>query len=448
MTCANPRAVIPNMLLACILIISCSTETEPQDDGPLTAKAGLDQFVADVDIDGFGTVTLDGSASQGTIVRYDWSEGGSIIATSVNPTVELAIGIHSITLTVADNGGEEASDEVTVTVNSTSGPRQVVATLNFDRFKDNIRTLSNFGDRSQFGSGSQSFQDAKAWVVQQLEAIGYTVERHSFTFEGSSRENVYTTKVGTTSPDKMYIISAHLDGRGGGGAADDDGSGSALVLEAARAFAEPGVETDISIRFVWWNNEETGLNGSRAYAIDQQALQGVENPAGSGNYPEPTWLGIIQHDMILYDHGLPSQSEQIPGADIDIEYEAASGRSPQSRTLANALLAANGTYSIDYPGEVSNNMCCTDSVPFSEIIPAVSVRENQRLAEIGQGSNPNYHQPTDLFESYSDADFRLGFNALQMTVGMVAELTQATTPATRVALVLSLPSRLTPETVF
>ena len=106
MTCANPRAVIPNMLLACILIISCSTETEPQDDGPLTAKAGLDQFVADVDIDGFGTVTLDGSASQGTIVSYDWSEGGSIIATSVNPTVELAIGIHSITLTVADNGGE------------------------------------------------------------------------------------------------------------------------------------------------------------------------------------------------------------------------------------------------------------------------------------------------------------------------------------------------------
>ena len=176
LTCANPRAVIPNILLACILIVSCSNEIEPQPDGLLTAKAGLDQFVADVDSDGFGTVTLDGSASQGTIVSYDWKEGGSVIATSVNPTVELAIGIHSITLTVAANGGGEASDEVTVTVNSTSGPRQVVATLNFDRFKDNIRTLSNFGDRSQFGSGSQSFQDAKAWVVQQLEAIGYTVE--------------------------------------------------------------------------------------------------------------------------------------------------------------------------------------------------------------------------------------------------------------------------------
>ncbi len=121
LTCANPRAVIPNMLLACIFNISCSKGTEPQADGSLTAKAGLDQFVADVDIDGFGTVTLDGSASQGTIVSYDWSEGGSVIATSVNPTVELAIGIHSITLTVADNGGEEASDEVTVTVNSTSG---------------------------------------------------------------------------------------------------------------------------------------------------------------------------------------------------------------------------------------------------------------------------------------------------------------------------------------
>ena len=28
-------------------------------------------------------------------------------------------------------------------------------------------------------------------------------------------------------------------------------------------------------------------------------------PAGSGRYPEPKWLGMIQHDMMLFDHGMP-----------------------------------------------------------------------------------------------------------------------------------------------
>ncbi len=70
-------------------------------------------------------------------------------------------------------------------------------------------------------------------------------------------------------------------------------------------------------------------------------------------------------------------------------------------------------------------MSNTDSVPFWDECPAVSVRENQRLAEIGRGANPNWHKNSDVVETYSEADFRLGFNALQMTLGAVAELAGA-----------------------
>jgi len=59
----------------------------------------------------------------------------------------------------------------------------------------------------------------------------------------------------------------------------------------------PDVKTDVSIRFILWNNEETGLNGAHAYVDQRAALQGKEDPAGSGKYPEPKWLGMIQHDM-------------------------------------------------------------------------------------------------------------------------------------------------------
>ena len=45
---------------------------------------------------------------------------------------------------------------------------------------------------------------------------------------------------------------------GWGEAANDDGSGTALVMELARIFSSPDVQTERSIRFALWNNEETG----------------------------------------------------------------------------------------------------------------------------------------------------------------------------------------------
>jgi hypothetical protein len=94
------------------------------------------------------------------------------------------------------------------------------------------------------------------------------------------RQEVYCTKVGTTHPEEMYIVGGHMDGHGWGEAANDDGSGTAIVMELARVFSSPDVQTDRSIRFILWNNEETGLNGARAYVEQRQALQGKESPAG------------------------------------------------------------------------------------------------------------------------------------------------------------------------
>jgi hypothetical protein len=70
-------------------------------------------------------------------------------------------------------------------------------------------------------------------------------------------------------------------------------------------------------------------------------------------------------------------------------------------------------------------MTNTDSSPFMDLIPALSLRENERGMQVGAGWNPNWHQPTDLFSNYSDDDFRLGLNAAQTTLGAIAELSGA-----------------------
>jgi len=84
-----------------------------------TANVGPDQTITDTDNNGSEAVTLDGSGSSdsdGTIVSYSWRENGIEIATGVNPTIDLAVGVHTITLVVTDDDGATGTDEVVVTV--------------------------------------------------------------------------------------------------------------------------------------------------------------------------------------------------------------------------------------------------------------------------------------------------------------------------------------------
>jgi hypothetical protein len=245
------------------------------------------------------------------------------------------------------------------------------------------------------------------------------------------RQEVFCTKIGTTHPEEMYIIGGHMDGIGWGEAANDDASGSAIVMELARIFSDPSVTTERSVRFVLWNNEESGLNGARAYVDQRAKLQGIEQPKGSGKYPEPKWLGMIQHDMMMFDHGMPNadgtmRKEQRAEADVNIEFQSNSKFATQSRELAFLLHAANGKYATDYPAQVGPHMTNTDSGPFQDLVAAISLRENERGTQVGSGWDPHWHQPTDLFKTFSDADFRLGLNSAQTTLGAVGKLVGAT----------------------
>ena len=379
-----------------------------------------------------------------------------------------------------------AAAQTAIDTSRDDGIRSMVARLDLEKYKATIKGLTRFGDRRQ---GTKRNRDAVDWIEAQLKSYGCTnVERIKYDFaptpsaprpagvtgaprnpdaaQGGGRlrglrartgvntdslrqpdpairaidaepttpgprEEVYCTKVGTTHPEEMYIVGGHMDGHGWNEAANDDGSGTALVMELARIFSSPDVKTDRSIRFALWNNEETGLNGARAYDDQRQALQGKESPAGSGNYPEPKWLGMIQHDMMLWDHGMPLADgtlpkEQRPEADVNIEFQSNSRMAEASAKLAWFVAAANERFATDYPAAVGNHMTNTDSGPFQDIIPAISLRENERGREIGAGWDPNWHQPSDVYATYSDKDFRLGLNAAQTTLGAVARLTGAT----------------------
>src|SRR5438309_6247702 len=252
----------------------------------------------------------------------------------------------------------------------------LVARLDLERYKATIKGLTQFGDRRQ---GTDRNRAAVNWIAAQLTSFGCSnVERLKYDYQPppprtpgggapgggpardtsrasgggryrgirartgvnndslrqpdgrlraldaqpstpGEREEVYCTKIGATHPEEMYIVGGHTDGIGWGEAANDDGSGTALVMELARVFSGPDVRTDRSIRFILWNNEESGLNGSRAYVEQRRTLQGTKD--------EPKWLGMIQHDIMLFDHGMPRAdgtlaAEQRPEADVNVEFQS------------------------------------------------------------------------------------------------------------------------------
>jgi hypothetical protein len=366
----------------------------------------------------------------------------------------------------------------------------LVDRLDLERYKATIKGLTQFGDRRQ---GTDRNRAAVSWIEAQLKSYGCPTERLEYEYvtpqrgqggrgrqggrgqaaagrkrpgQGGStifgttartgvnndpnlqpdeklralnsqpstdgpRQQVYCTKLGSKTPGEMYIIGAHMDGIGWGEAANDDGSGTALVMEIARILNMPDVQLDRTVRFALWNNEETGLNGARAYVAARQALQGKEEPRGSGRYPEPRWLGMIQHDMMMFDHGMPGADGKVSAtqrreADVNIEFQIDSKMAAGSQALAWAFRAANEKYATDYPAAVGPHMTNTDSVPFQDLVPAISLRENERGAQIGGGWDPHWHQPTDVFATFSDDDFRLGLNAAQTTLGALGQLAGVT----------------------
>src|SRR5215475_3132608 len=335
-----------------------------------------------------------------------------------------------IVLAASPSQAQDPGGEQTTRPDTAVNPdvRAMVARLDLEKYKATIKGLTQFGDRRQ---GTERNRRAVDWIEAQLTSYGCTpTERITYTYKtppprgrggagGDStggrgrgrgnaaqgggrirgnriqtgvntdslkqpdpriraldaepakdgeRQEVFCTKVGATHPEEMYIVGGHMDGHGWNEAANDDGSGTALVMELARVFSTPDVKTDRSIRFVLWNNEETGLNGARAYVAQRQALQGKEEPAGSGKFPEPTWLGMIQHDMMLWDHGMPRPDgtlspEQRPEADVNIEFQSAAKRADDAMKLAFFFREANEKYAADYPAAVGPHMTNTDSDP-------------------------------------------------------------------------------------
>ena len=133
------------------------------------------------------------------------------------------------------------------------------------------------------------------------------------------------------------------------------------------------------------------------------------------NLDQAAFYAACYWAWLKYSHG---------SAEIDLVTLAAK-MAEGAQKLAWFFKAANEKYATDYPAQVGPHMTNTDSTPFMDDVAAVSLRENERGVHVGSGWDPHWHQPTDVYATFSDKDFLLGLNAAQTTLSGVAQLTGA-----------------------
>lgn len=168
---------------------------------------------------------------------------------------------------------------------------------------------------------------------------------------------------GTGESDEYVVLGAHLDHVGTDAAgnvyngADDNGSGSAMLLEVARAITATGKRFRRHILFVWFAGEEQGLLGSWAF---------VKKPP----VPLDKIAVVINTDMV--GQGKPVLA--IGGAEIYPRDAAWLPRPPAFKTKAFRSQPNSDHYPFQARG-----------------VPAFFVHT--------QGPHPNYHQPDDDWQN-------------------------------------------------
>ncbi|MEM7367842.1 MAG: M28 family peptidase [Bacteroidota bacterium] len=136
-------------------------------------------------------------------------------------------------------------------------------------------------------------KDSLESIFTQGELEAYRHQKNLGTY---TLENIIGRRVGLKHESISYLVDAHFDGVSGTDAADDNGSGTVGVMECARILSQ--YEFAHSLRFIGFDQEETGLQGSIAYVTDEIPAYEVID-------------GVLNFEMIGYYDDRPN-SQQFP----------------------------------------------------------------------------------------------------------------------------------------
>lgn len=102
---------------------------------------------------------------------------------------------------------------------------------------------------------------------------------------------------GKEKPNEYVILSAHFDSWDGAQGATDNGTGTITMMEAARILKKFYPNNKRTIIIGHWGSEEQGLNGSRAFVVDNPEI--IKNTQVAFNQDNGTGRVVNIQDKVL-----------------------------------------------------------------------------------------------------------------------------------------------------
>jgi Zn-dependent M28 family amino/carboxypeptidase len=109
---------------------------------------------------------------------------------------------------------------------------------------------------------------ATSFAIGEALAAPGTEARLEASTESAIRKTWNVTAETAGDRQNVVMAGAHLDSVVGGNGVNDNGSGSAALLETAKAMAATKGKPTNRVRFAWWGAEENGLLGSEHWVAD------------------------------------------------------------------------------------------------------------------------------------------------------------------------------------
>jgi hypothetical protein len=250
-------------------------------------------------------------------------------------------------------------------------------------------------------------RDIVRFIAWKSALRGCTAYQFSDTTWG---ENISFRHEGERESGHCVLLTAHYDSYTGSTplmcapGADDNATGTAAVLECARALRDE--RTARSVEFVLFDCEELGLKGSRYYV--------------SVRDPEIDYDGVLNLDMIGWE----------PNAAMTAVVSKRAKEPPDS-IIASALVAATDSFGLDLAlTVVEGERLSSDHMSFWAVgIPAVLLIEGKR-----DELTPNYHSCSDVAENLNYAFLEVCTKTALGAVALLAGLTTDETHPARLAL--------------
>ncbi len=228
---------------------------------------------------------------------------------------------------------------------------------------------SSYTIASRYTNSGTPISKATQYVYEFMQGLGLTVSYHNWSLSGYSNRNVIGELPGSTLPNEIVLITAHLDDMPSGSSApgaDDNASGSVGVMMCAQLLSQQQFRR--TVRFAFFTGEEQGILGSNAYS---------DLVYGNGN----NIVAVYNMDMISYDAvGLPylrlhTRTTSNPGYTGDLAiantfidvvngYSLSSGLSPIIVADGETRSDHSAFWSNGYPGVLGIEDHINDITPY------------------------------------------------------------------------------------